>query len=109
MTAAELEELKLRIARDLPLSSVELGKLMQLTAGERLALRITTIRPFDRTAEQLERERRDRWNAKKRAKRKRSRADREAEAAAKREARKVAGVSKATWYRRRTKIAKKLH
>jgi hypothetical protein len=78
---------------------------MRLTAAERLELGITTIRPFDMTAEQLERERCDRRNAKKRAKHKRSRANREAEAAAKRETQKALGVSGATFYRMRAKMA----
>jgi hypothetical protein len=105
MTDAELEELNRRTERDLPLSAVELGKLMRLTAAERLELGITTIRPFDRTAEQLERERCDRWNAKKRAKHKRSHADIQAEAAAKVETQKALGVSRATFYRMRAKMA----
>jgi hypothetical protein len=107
MTEAEVEAVKLRMVGELPLSAAELGKLLRLTTAERLELCITTIRPFDKTAEQLERERRERQNAKKRAKRKRSRADIKAEAAAKIEAQKAAGVSKATWYRMRAKMAKK--
>jgi hypothetical protein len=82
MSQAALEDIRQYAAREWPWSAADLGKLMRLTNEERKAYKITTIRPFDMTAEQLERERCDRWNAKKRAKRKRSRADRKAEAAA---------------------------
>jgi hypothetical protein len=107
MTETELEAVKLRMVAEGPLSAVELGKLVRLTRAELLELHITTMRPFDRSAKQLERERRDRQNAKKRAERKRSRADVKAEAAAKRAAIEAEGISKSQWYRRREKMAEK--
>ena len=102
LTEAELEAVKLRAARELPMSAVELGKLERLTTAERLACRITTIRPFDKSAEQLERERRDRQNAKRH---KQSRDEYEGKSITKAAPWKADGISKSQWYRRRQKMA----
>jgi hypothetical protein len=107
MSSAELEDIRQQASREQPWSASDLGRMMRLTNDERKAYKITTIRPFDVTGEQLERERRDRWSGKKRAKRKRSRAEYLAEAAAKRADQKAKGVSRMTLYRRRKKMTGK--
>ena len=78
-----------------------LGQRLGLLNVVRTKLGITTIRPIDATREQLERQRRDRANAKRRTS---SRVLYEGGSLTKAAPWKTEGVSRATWYRRQVAV-----
>jgi hypothetical protein len=79
----------------------ELGEQLRMTNAERERLKLWPFKPIDATDELIAERRRARRNERRRIKRGRSRAQFLAEAKSKLKPWEAAGMSRATWYRRR--------